>query len=45
MIAIPGYTPPEVIAGMIADEAAIRMINGKTTAVRLIPVVGKDVGD
>jgi hypothetical protein len=45
MIAIPGDTSPEVIAGMIADEAAIGMINGKTTAVRLIPVAGKKVGD
>jgi len=45
MIAIPGDTSPEVIAGMIADEAAIGMINGKTTAVRLIPVTGKKVGD
>ena len=45
MIAIPGDTSPEVIAGMIADEAAIGMINGKTTAVRLSPVAGKKVGD
>ena len=45
MIAIPGDTPASTIAGIIADEAAIGMINNKTTAVRLIPVVGKDVGD
>jgi len=45
MIAIPGNTPASTIAGIIADEAAIGMINQKTTAVRLIPVIGKDVGD
>lgn len=45
MIAIPGSTPASTISGIIADEAAIGMINQKTTAVRLIPVVGKDVGD
>ena len=45
MIAIPGNTPATTIAGIIADEAAIGMINQKTTAVRLIPVVGKDIGD
>ena len=45
MIAIPGKTPATTIAGIIADEAAIGMINQKTTAVRLIPVVGKDIGD
>ncbi|WAI02174.1 PFL family protein [Methanogenium organophilum] len=45
MIAIPGTTPAATIAGIIADEAAIGMINQKTTAVRLIPVIGKDVGD
>ncbi|MCT8338381.1 PFL family protein [Methanoculleus sp. Afa-1] len=45
MIAIPGDTPASTIAGIIADEAAIGMINNKTTAVRLIPVIGKDVGD
>ncbi len=45
MIAIPGRTPATTIAGIIADEAAIGMINQKTTAVRLIPVIGKDVGD
>ena len=45
MIAIPGNTPITTIAGMIADEMAIGMINKKTTAVRLIPAPGKDVGD
>ncbi|MDU9376714.1 hypothetical protein McpSp1_13400 [Methanocorpusculaceae archaeon Sp1] len=45
MIAIPGTTPATTIAGVIADEAAIGMINQKTTAVRLIPAYGKDVGD
>ena len=45
MIAIPGDTPASTIAGIIADEAAIGMINQKTTAVRLIPVIGKGVGD
>ncbi len=45
MIAIPGNTSAHTISGMIADEMAIGMINQKTTAVRIIPVVGKDVGD
>lgn len=45
MIAVPGDTPATTIAGIIADEAAIGMINQKTTAVRLIPVIGKQVGD
>ena len=45
MIAIPGDTSAETISGIIADEAAIGMINQKTTAVRVIPVVGKDVGE
>ncbi|MCD7820709.1 MAG: PFL family protein [Clostridiales bacterium] len=45
MIAIPGDTPAETIAAIIADEAAIGMINNKTTAVRVIPAPGKDVGD
>lgn len=44
MIAIPGDTPDETIAGMIADEMAIGMINKKTTAVRVIPVPNKTVG-
>ncbi|MDO5456175.1 MAG: PFL family protein [Eubacteriales bacterium] len=45
MIAIPGDTKDTTIAGIIADEMAIGMINQKTTAVRLIPAVGKKVGD
>ncbi len=45
MIAIPGDTKPTTIAGMIADEMAIGMINQKTTAARLIPCPGKQVGD
>ena len=45
MIAIPGDTTAATISAIIADEAAIGMINNKTTAVRLIPVPGKDVGD
>ena len=45
MIAIPGDTPTSTIAGIIADEMAIGMINKKTTAVRLIPAIGKKVGD
>lgn len=45
MIAIPGDTPNTSIAGIIADEMAIGMVNQKTTAVRIIPVIGKGVGD
>jgi len=45
MINIPGDTPAEVIAAIIADEAAIGMVNSKTTAVRVIPAIGKKVGD
>lgn len=45
MIAIPGDTPSTTISGIIADEAAIGMINQKTTAVRVIPAVGKSIGD
>ena len=45
MIAIPGDTKAATISGIIADEMAIGMINQKTTAVRLIPVIGKSVGD
>lgn len=45
MIVIPGETKPEIISGIIADEAAIGMVNQKTTAVRVIPVVGKGVGE
>ena len=45
MIAIPGNTPDTTISAIIADEASIGVINNKTTAVRVIPVYGKDVGD
>ncbi|HAQ63087.1 MAG TPA: hypothetical protein DCR23_01355 [Ruminococcaceae bacterium] len=45
MIAIPGDTPAEVIAGIIADEAAIGMVNSKTTAVRVIPAINKKDGE
>ena len=45
MIAVPGDTPAETISAIIADEAAIGMINNKTTAVRIIPAPGKQVGD
>ena len=45
MIAIPGSTTAETISGIIADEMALGMINQKTTAVRLIPAEGKEVGD
>ena len=45
MIIIPGDTTAEVISGLIADEAAIGMINSKTTAVRVIPAVGRKAGD
>jgi uncharacterized protein len=45
MIAVPGDTPASTIAGVIADEAAIGVINDKTTAVRIIPVYGKKVGE
>lgn len=45
MIAIPGDTKATTIAGIIADEAAIGMVNQKTTAVRVIPVIGKGVGE
>ena len=45
MIAIPGETPTSTIAGIIADEMAIGMINKKTTAVRIIPAIGKKVGE
>ena len=45
MIAIPGNTPATTISGIIADEMAIGMVNQKTTAVRLIPVIGKGAGD
>lgn len=45
MINIPGDTPWETISGIIADEAAIGMVNSKTTAVRVIPAIGKKVGE
>jgi len=45
MVAVPGDTPPETISAIIADEAAIGVINNKTTSVRIIPVPGKKVGD
>jgi len=45
MIAIPGKTPASIIAGIIADECALGVVNNKTTAVRVIPVPGKDVGE
>ncbi len=45
MIAIPGDTTAEIISGIIADEAAIGMVNSKTTAVRLIPAIGKKAGE
>ena len=45
MIAIPGDTSAEIISGIIADEAAIGMVNSKTTAVRLIPAIGKKAGE
>ena len=45
MIAVPGDTAAETISAIIADEAAIGMVNSKTTAVRIIPAPGKKVGD
>ncbi len=45
MIAVPGDTPAETLSAILADEAAIGMVNQKTTAVRLIPAPGKQVGD
>ena len=45
MIVVPGDTSAEVISAVIADEAAIGMVNSKTTAVRLIPAIGKKAGD
>lgn len=45
MIVVPGDTPAEVLSAMIADEAAIGMVNSKTTAVRVIPAIGKKVGE
>ncbi len=45
MIVIPGNTPAETISAIIADEAAIGMVNTKTTAVRVIPAIGKEIGE
>ena len=45
MIAVPGDTKASTIAGIIADEMALGMVNQKTTAVRIIPAVGKKIGD
>ncbi|MCV4683740.1 DUF711 family protein, partial [Escherichia coli] len=45
MIAVPGDTPAETLSAIIADEAAIGMVNSKTTAVRIIPAPDKVVGD
>ena len=45
MIAVPGDTGADTISAIIADEAAIGMVNSKTTAVRVIPAIGKTVGD
>lgn len=45
MIVVPGYTSADILSGIIADEAAIGMVNSKTTAVRIIPAIGKEVGD
>lgn len=45
MIVVPGDTPAEVLSAIIADEAAIGMVNHKTTAVRIIPAIGKGIGD
>ena len=45
MIVIPGDTPADIISAIIADEAAIGMVNSKTTAVRLIPAIGRSEGE
>ena len=45
MIVVPGRHKSEIISGIIADEAAIGMVNSKTTAVRIIPAIGKKAGD
>ena len=45
MIAVPGDTDESTLSAIIADEAAIGMVNNKTTAVRILPAIGKDVGD
>lgn len=45
MIVVPGKTSADIISGIIADEAAIGMVNSKTTAVRIIPAIGKEEGE
>jgi uncharacterized protein (UPF0210 family) len=45
MIVVEGDTPASILSGIIADEAAIGMVNSKTTAVRIIPAIGKKVGE
>ncbi len=45
MIVLPGDTPPEILSAIVADEAAIGMVNSKTTAVRVIPAIGKQPGE
>ena len=45
MVVVPGDTSPDIISGMIADEAAIGMVNSKTTAVRVIPAIGMKEGE
>ena len=45
MIVVPGDITPETISAIIADEAAIGMVNSKTTAVRVIPAIGKKIGE
>jgi uncharacterized protein (UPF0210 family) len=45
MLAVPGDTPAATLSAILADEAAIGMVNGKTTALRIIPVHGMQVGD
>ena len=45
MVVVPGNTPASTLSAIIADEAAIGMVNNKTTAVRIIPAPGKSVGD
>ena len=45
MLVIPGDTTPEVVSAIIADEAAIGMVNSKTTAVRVIPAIGREAGE
>ena len=45
MVAVPGDTPPEALSGIIADEMVIGMVNNKTTAVRIVPLLGKAAGE